>query len=799
MDEYTFQGPARNGQQAYSDSNNMLNNINLYHGNVSVPLRLVSLEGPDGLSFCLQAVYSGILGNAVRRCNENAPTSVLGCGWSMALSCIGVMDKEVSRGLSADFYFISEGGYFPLYKKSQREDYVEFASPQHPVWEFCYYPEEDSKWVVCKEDGSRWIFGGRADNTELRLSWDNWTGPAVENGSETYPVGWYLGRIESFHGFVLLLEYENQMEELAYSAYTRNIRLKKVTTPYGETVCLSYGKKESWEYQTFPVGQEGYQSSWDDGYLDYVDVFSKQNKKMYTQKLSYEFYSTDGEDNRKKRYLTSVTQVMADGCAMPPLRYSYIRDENHCQSGGLSSMRYPMGAEVSFSFERKALEEAAGSIDILPLGNDWDCEVYHAAEYDIVKFSREKELKIRILFWDAGWKCWEDSSFNGASVEDVMLMAGSPYFIVTYRSLPERRYRVRIFRRNQARRSEWEKLDLEPQENGELPAIACGNDYYAIQFSGQSGLRIYQYDPLEDEWKTSLLSVDSADHIALGAGKDFLMGAYSMEGTSLLRFRIFYLDADKNWAMGGTWDSCEKVDWDITNPFSVWSVGKSEASAAFVRVQGTEYADGMLYLFHWRENYSFSGQAKYSLRQSGLVKNPLLYARICGSVTGYAQKVFRYLPGGWREHTLSQPEDYGTYRYAYGEELAMAASLVNGRMQFYAVRFDPVRRDWTTDGVPYCEELSGEEIYPPYIAGNYAVLGRYLFHRTGDGTWEKIYSFPEAADLTDLEMDQQGGYCLYGVRGQDGVYQLVMDGRDVREVFFRNGEIDKKRPEALPE
>ncbi len=753
-----------------------------------MPLVLVSLEGRDELSFTLQAAYTSILGNGVKRCNADAPTSILGCGFTMALSYIGMLNYHVSHNIQSDFYFVSEGGRFPLYREREKDDYILFVSVQHPLWEFRYYnKEETTKWSIFKEDGSEWVFGGNENSTEVHLAWENWVGAAAENGAVPFPTGWYLREITSINNAVISFQYENVKEPLGDNAYTRCMHLKSVVTTYGERVELCYGKKEAWEYGGCAAGQSAYQETYDDGYLDYVDVFAKNGSKMYRQQLFYDFYSINGKEEYCKRYLTSVAQITAEGKQMPSLYYHYAMDSAHCAPGSLLGMEYPLGAKVSFSYENMEFEQASGIAEIFPPQTDWECSMIHGGDFSIAKFTRGEQVCLKILYWDTGWKVFEDTSFQNELVQDMVLMAGDNFFLAFYYSVTRGKNNIYVFRRKQTRRAEWEVIEVELEASGELPAIACGNDYYAIQVQGSQILRIHQYMPLTDTWEICELATDRFDFTALGAGKGFLLGAYYQEQSRLLRFCTFYIGADGIWRQADIWDTYEDIELQLTNSFSVWSVGQSEASAAMVQVEGQDYADGTVYLLRWRENYTFADKAVYRLRQTALIKNPLLYSVVSGNVIGYAQNVFRYLPGRWMEYTLLEPHKEGEYQYAYGEDLALAVEYLSGRQHFYAIRFDAVQGKWTRENAPYSDDVCDGTICTPHIAGRYAVLGKRLFYRDNGHCWNLVYTFPDYARMDSVHMDPQGGYCLYGIKEQNMLVKLIFDGMRVEEELTLNG------------
>src|SRR5690348_11932636 len=57
--------------------------VNLYRGQVTMPLPLVKLVGRNGLDLKLMALYSGVTGSDVTTWNMESATDVLGLGWSL--------------------------------------------------------------------------------------------------------------------------------------------------------------------------------------------------------------------------------------------------------------------------------------------------------------------------------------------------------------------------------------------------------------------------------------------------------------------------------------------------------------------------------------------------------------------------------------------------------------------------------------------------------------------------------------------------------------------------------------------
>src|SRR5262249_53170809 len=76
---------------------------NLYRGAVNLPLTPVNLPGPNGLDLTLTAFYSSNVTTAVDTWNREAPTSVLGLGWSLPFSKIAFLFDESATGSSGTY------------------------------------------------------------------------------------------------------------------------------------------------------------------------------------------------------------------------------------------------------------------------------------------------------------------------------------------------------------------------------------------------------------------------------------------------------------------------------------------------------------------------------------------------------------------------------------------------------------------------------------------------------------------------------------------------------------------------
>ena len=59
------------------------NTVNLFRGDVSLPLELISLPGRGDLDVKVAIMYQSNIQNLVNTWNLEAPTGILGLGWNM--------------------------------------------------------------------------------------------------------------------------------------------------------------------------------------------------------------------------------------------------------------------------------------------------------------------------------------------------------------------------------------------------------------------------------------------------------------------------------------------------------------------------------------------------------------------------------------------------------------------------------------------------------------------------------------------------------------------------------------------
>ncbi|AIU89673.1 hypothetical protein BCS7_17605 [Pectobacterium odoriferum] len=85
------QTPKIRPSQFEKNINNIFkDSVNLFRGDINLPLDLVSLQGRNKLDVKVTASYGSNVKNEIHQSNASAPTSILGLGWKLPFERIEV-------------------------------------------------------------------------------------------------------------------------------------------------------------------------------------------------------------------------------------------------------------------------------------------------------------------------------------------------------------------------------------------------------------------------------------------------------------------------------------------------------------------------------------------------------------------------------------------------------------------------------------------------------------------------------------------------------------------------------------
>lgn len=772
--------PVRGGQSADIGYKNIQSDVNLYRGNLSFPVVLASLEGRDGLGFSLQINYSPGSEEAFHNSNADSIPSVVGWNWTMPLAYIAVSSRAQKETYNTSYFLVGDGGQYPLYQTGKDVDAVHFYSVEHPLWKIrlVTHNKEEVYWEILKENGHKFTYG-LGDSAEVNVAWGNFTGAYNGGGGKQYPVGWYLSKVESPKGGVIVFEYDNIRMPIGNSEFTSEIYLKRVTASYGHSAELFYEPKTPDEYTPANIPQKGrllYQGICENRYLSKIEVKNPAGTVLYSQILEYSLVPSSKKEH--KRLLMSVTQQLPTGENMPPIRFEYDAD-----TAWLSKKVMPVDGAVSYTYGQQTLTayqpDARMECDFSDF-SDSQNHVQTAAGADFIAVCRQQgdKLQFQIQYFDVTWKHYTDTYFTGAAADDARLYAGDGLVALVYHMPAKNSYILRLYKRSPVRCADWESVEYylkEPQR----PSVACGDSFVGIQYSGKKQLEIYQYHYTDCTWHIYRIPVDPTAHNVLCAGRNCIFGAYG-QGAKNVRLMSFYSDANHDWLEGNYLDVPADVDWEYKDIVSPLSINASIGSAAFFRYdKNNDRTLATLIAFQWDINYCFTGYKMFEIAQSGEIGNPVQYTIATDTMIGFANTAYRYTPNGYIKCELLSPRRNCQYVYGYGSDLFVGAELDKKTVNYYAMRFDPYQNAWTKDGAPTVKSVSADQINCPIISGAYAVIGGCVFHRNGDGAWILSGTLPKDAELSSVRLNAVGGaYLAYNLNNKNNmrVAPLYADG-----------------------
>src|SRR3954454_13955316 len=113
-------------------------NVNLFRGNVNVPLTVFSVKSRNDISADLTLTYASNLGKQATTWNMDAPTGTVGLGWSFGYELIArdsTLSAQPTDGVS---YLIANGASNRLHRTKITADYIEFEAENYQFWQIRY-------------------------------------------------------------------------------------------------------------------------------------------------------------------------------------------------------------------------------------------------------------------------------------------------------------------------------------------------------------------------------------------------------------------------------------------------------------------------------------------------------------------------------------------------------------------------------------------------------------------------------------------------------------------------------------
>lgn len=226
--------------------------VHLGTGQVRFAVPLASVSAGPSVRHDVALHYSSVgVREVAETWNYDAPTGMVGLGWHLGEH--RVLSAPSSSASDRTFVLILEGAVYPLVKTGTDADGDIYTSQAYEYW-IIRYQAASERWLVIKENGVRYVFGGSSgDSVEWAVRRGDWIGDSPSGGQSRVAMIWNLSAQED--PWSNRLEYSYDQTQ-AYSGsfgssrqtYTVSSRLSRIRSSEGPSVALVYQEKDSSEY-----------------------------------------------------------------------------------------------------------------------------------------------------------------------------------------------------------------------------------------------------------------------------------------------------------------------------------------------------------------------------------------------------------------------------------------------------------------------------------------------------------------------------------------------------------------------
>ncbi|MDK4715899.1 RHS repeat-associated core domain-containing protein [Rhizobium sp. CNPSo 4039] len=770
--------------------------VNKFRGDIMVPLAISDMPGLNEISIKLMAACASNIFRIAKRDNAQAPTSILGLGWSLPRERIVVMGKR-SLGIDSGAYAIENNGtLFTLVLLASHLNTYVFATDSLPLWQFTYDPAVES-WTVRLPDGSRRLYGGHTTegNCEFGLAWDGWIGASTTPNGTSYVVAWNLARVENAWGIGLSYVYDVDTLPVGTNlSYTRATYLAKITDDLGQGVELSYLDKERFEWQC-PHLYKGepntaYQDRYETKFLNRVTEYSNWQSKTAIRVVSfgYDFCNLvdPAEEKYTKRLLTSVESSLNGIAKEPATKFSYNADAGAPAPGALTATLTPAGSKTDYSYKTISLNATSNplfnkSLTIEPPAGSKGARPYLLPSEGFLAVtwlnSTSGSAAIQIYSFGGAWsKPWSPSSpiagaFDAEGIVYAQTSTMIALFLPPLSGAAGNNAYLLLLRRDPYQQNVWhmEKrtISLTTKVASVRASLVGGEDFFALSIVGQGRFQIFSYEPTTQSWTDTLFTLAVPNVVVGTDGIRTLVGAISNAGS--LSISLYSRGIDRSWSLTGTPISRNGVQWNENYVGSLLNCGPNFGAVTYVDAAG-----GQLLLLKWNAEGKFAGT--YGARAE------TAHTYVSETIVINGPRVFRYDAGAWKPFTFT---DDPNASYVIGDDFAVRTLSV-GSPAVAMIRYAPTTGSWVSEQLAEANAI----LYRPTLAGNIMTCGTKVYRRQADESWSPIADLSTSGDPQSLV--NRGSYIIYTEALAAGAKRVVVlllgDARKVDIAYF-DGQI----------
>ena len=749
--------------------------LNLFRGDINLPLTLTSISSRSGLEASVTILYGSNVSKAIDICNKEAPTGPLGLGWSMGIDFIALDNQNSIAPNNNQYYLISEGGPNRLYFVQETPDYREFELEHYQFWQIRFYPSQE-RWVIIKEDGHRYIYGGSTGNQsqdplQYGIKWGqkngNWKdGSSRTTGQANFTVAWNLSRIETHFGDGIEYYYDNELHQIGGSSglfYTVSSRLKMLKAPFSRSLTFIYGDKvydtRIKEYE-FPNQYTGgfdfraFQDRLDTKYLDRIELRNASDAVwapealLSTVQFKYDIINIaanhPGHANFYKRYLTDVVMLSPNGLELPNMSFTYYNTPEAIsagkgQPGALKDIIYPQGGKVTYDFEKALLPGTSRTMGLSPSGIS---RFWHGPDYTVcASYDRINRLEIQVLSWNGNWVA-APQTYDVAKkidLETLQVSVQKDFFALSFISDENNPSLFTVlFHKETGRFGQWiseESFHPLGISNGDQGIVVTG-DEFMMALSSPGIFYVKVWDKRTKTWldKTNSISVPTNAKYALAANNDYLvLASYKSGGASLVQY---YLNGTGDFSQATlAVSTISKIDWlDEGTPDTFFALGNDFFVTTYITGGFDDKIHYKIQIQQWNEKFQSSLVVEDSKQIADDTDFPFLQSIVSDSVVGNLESLYRFDGLEWNTGTLPIPSSNSDVpMLLYGSDAALVTSKSSNQIHQY----DPYSLTWKTT-----LNVASSSIVPT-ISHGYFSLGHHIYYKDSYGLLERIYTLPQ--------------------------------------------------------
>jgi len=763
------------------------NSVNLFTGDLNLPMNLVSIPGGNGLGVDVSIQYSSAnIENIVGTWNLESPTGILGLGWSMPTSQIIVDNKQTGARDDDDFYLI-DGGISTILICVANSSGIKTYKTRTYSNSIITYNAALERWDITKEDGTKVIYGdvnsGRS-TVQWIVKWGNWIGSSNQGaGQQRQGLVWNVSEIQSIWGQKISYTYTNVEQTVGASGtlfHTEASYLIKINDAWNNEVELLYKNKMAVEYaepHTESKEPDAYQERYERQYLDRIYV--KNNAILvYEVDLRYATHLF-GSGNLTKRLLTSVSKVSATGYQQPSFTFDYLI--SGAMKGALKFVSSGTDGSVNFEYHAAGitLNHSARELNITAPAGYAEPKVKIESDFAVVSWrqmngsahdSNPRPVQIYAYSWVGKWKELALGTVGNVKMtdnqQDFQLVTGSDFFAFLRPENGTTTYMLYVWHKDGKTSGGWKQetffIDLGTHDNTK-EQLLTGNNFIAV--SNNNG-RIVRYVWNGEFWNSSTVNETQGRHFTTTANNYILSHDVSSDPDLIT---LYHTDELKKWQT-----STFSSGINTGTGESFWYTGNS---FAFLMAYGLEES-----VFSWDENYGNfqkidKGIAYKDYSKVFVIDNTQISIVEDNGTDADKIRNLRFTGIDW---VMSGEEALGnSWDSSFGNDYYVWKTIDNS----YIRKFNPNVSLWENSQQFPRSTQNPSWSAPPTSGINYFFLEGSIFNRDQNGTWASQLNTPIASGYS-LVRSYMGFNYLFNLTQKN-----VGDPHKYNIQFFRNGQL----------